>query len=222
MIGGPVYTLKRMPEPRHPIREKGDPMPRISRSSKSLLAILLTLSLAFAAVIQAQDDSAPLPDFRQSLGISPFLFLGGLGGNYEFLASPRHGLMAEGAYQFAGAASGSYNAGLGYRFHFTPSMESGFLGAFARYGFIHAEAKGEVNDKTTTYKYESPFLLLGANIGTKWQWANGVALTLRGGYGFPVYTDFTWTPTDPEPKFIKTLVETLVGLDLEFSVGYSF
>ncbi len=79
-----------------------------------------------------------------------------------------------------------------------------------------------VNDTKTTFGYESPFFLLGANIGTKWQWANGVALTLRGGYGIPLLTDFTWTPTDPEPEIIKSIVEFFVGLDLEFSVGYSF
>lgn len=183
-----------------------------------LAALLFTFS---AAAVRAEEASAPPKVFRQSIGISPFAVLGGIDGNYEYLVSDRHGLVAEGGYAVAGASKGSYHGGAGYRFHFTPGMESGFLGIFVRYGRLKGEAEGEVNDQKTRFAYETPLFAIGPNIGTKWQWDNGLAMTLRGGYGYAV-SDLEWSPTEPEPKFIGSLVETLLGLDAEFTLGYSF
>lgn len=34
--------------------------------------------------------------------------------------------------------------------------------------------------------------------------------------------DVRWTPTDPEPDYLKPITEFFLGVDLEFSIGYSF
>lgn len=194
-------------------------MPPLIRSRTMIAALLLCICSAAAA--GAEEASAPPKEFRQSIAVSPFSVLGGIDGNYEYLVAGRHGLVAEGGYAMAGSSKGSYNAGAGYRFHFTPGMESGFLGVFVRYGHLKGEVEGEVNEEKTRFGYETPLFAIGPNIGTRWQWDNGFAMTLRGGYGY-VVSDIEWSPTEPEPEFLGTLVETLLGLDAEFTFGYSF
>lgn len=185
--------------------------------------MIATLGLAVFAptTARAEYDSAPPREFRQSIGISPFAVLGGLAGNYERLVAPGHGVLAEATYSVAGVAQGAYSVGAGYRYHFRPTLEGGFLGVFTHYGNLKGEVEGEVDDQKTKYSYETPLFAIGLNIGNRWQWDNGFAMSLRGGYGYAV-SDFKWSPTEPQPKFIGSLLETLVGLDAEFTLGYSF
>lgn len=193
-------------------------LPAVFRGLCAQGCLILLTALSSA---RAQEESGSDRDFRQSVALSPLFFLGGISGNYEYLTAERHGLMVEGGYNYAGPSAGSYSAGAGYRFHFSPGMEGGFLGAFVRYADLEGEAEGEVDDVKTDYTWKATVLAIGANIGTKWQWENGVALTLRGGYGYPI-SDVEWSPADPEPEFIETIVKVVLGLDLEFTVGYSF
>jgi hypothetical protein len=105
--------------------------------------------------------------------------------------------------------------GAGYRYHFHPGMESLFAGAFVRYG----ELDLEVPIKDETFGLSGTALLVGANVGYRWQWGNGLSLALRGGYGIPVLKDLDWTPSEPEEAGV---FETFMGLDLELNLGYSF
>src|SRR5262245_48647145 len=84
-----------------------------------LLAIPALLPLpSVAAGSEEEEEEAPALPFRQSIALSPFILLGGLSGNYEYLLGYRHGLLAEGSYGIVGDSKGSWSAGAGYRFHF--------------------------------------------------------------------------------------------------------
>ena len=68
-------------------------------------------------------------------------------------------------------------------------------------------------------------LLLGylAVIGPlDWQWKNGVAIVVRGGYGYQINPIYKWSPSIPIDNNKKSQIEALQGLDLELSIGYSF
>ncbi len=77
-------------------------------------------------------------------------------------------------------------------------------------------------DNEVEYEVEGGLAAAGANLGYRWQWGNGVAMSLRGGYGYPIWSDVEWTPDDGENEDFKGIFEALMGLDLELSVGYSF
>lgn len=206
-------------------------MTDISRIVRPFLAALTLLSAlafiptqAFAGDVEEEEteDESPALPFRQSVGLSPFILVGGLSGNYEYLLGYRHGLMAEGSYGLLGDASGSWSVGAGYRFHFFPGMGGPFLGAFTRGGFVTTKVPLEEKAGKKTYSLESPVTLLGANGGYRWQGEKGWNLVVRGGYGYPVVSDFRWSPTDPEDADIKGIIEGFMGLDVELTLGYSF
>ena len=94
-------------------------------------------------------------------------------------------------------------------------MESLFAGAFVRYGELDLELPIE----DVTYGMSGTALFVGANVGYRWQWGNGISLSLRGGYGIPVVKDLDWSPSEPDEA---GLFEAILGLDLELNVGYSF
>ena len=110
----------------------------------------------------------------------------------------------------------------GYRFHFSPGLEGLFLGAFLRTGGIASEVEYKDGDDEVEYEVEGGLAAAGANLGYRWQWGNGVAMSLRGGYGYPFWSDVEWSPDDGENEDFKGIFEALMGLDLELSVGYSF
>jgi hypothetical protein len=168
------------------------------------------------------EEETPAHAFTRSVGVTPLVFLGQLYANYEQLLVPRHGLLAEGGYVFFGPSSGSWSASLGYRYHFSPGLEGLFVGAFLRTGAFNSEVEYKNEDDEVTYDVEGGMAAAGANLGYRWQWGNGVAMSLRGGYGYPFWSDVEWTPDDGENEDFKGVFEALMGLDLEVSVGYSF
>ncbi len=185
--------------------------------SINIRACCIAVVFLHAFPIYSQNQSKNESDFTHSLSISPYAVLGAFDGNYEYLAGGRHGLVVEGGYTALGVSSGTYRYGGGYRLHFSPRMESGFVGLFLYTGFLAGELKGE----DATYRFESPITNIGINAGKKWVWANGFTIALRGGWGY-ANSDFTWAPSSPEPEWIGKLMEALIGLDSELSLGYSF
>lgn len=201
------------------------PRPARSPRFRPLPVLLAVLLLGTAEPRAAEDDveeDAPAHAFTHSIGVAPLVFLGSFYANYETLLAPRHGLLAEGGYAFAGPSSGSWGASLGYRYHFTPGLEGLFAGAFVRTGALASEVEIKDGDDESTYDVEGGYATAGANLGYRWQWVNGVAMSLRGGYGYPFWSEVEWSPDDDKHGTVKDVFEALMGLDLELSVGYSF
>lgn len=184
-------------------------------------ALAIGVSEARAGDEEVEED-APAYNFNRSIAFTPLIFLGQLYANYEHLLAKRHGLLAEGGYNFFGPSSGSWAGALGYRYHFSPGLEGLFAGAFLKSGYLTSELEIDAEGTKTKYDVEGPQTTAGANLGYRWQWGNGVAATLRGGYGYPFLTDIEWSPDNGEDEGIKDFIEATFGLDLELTVGYSF
>ena len=202
----------------------------VSHASKQILfllcSLLVTLSLcissAFAQQKAVEQEQVELP-LRNSISVSSFILLGSLQINYEYLLWKRHGLMAEGYYAFAGTSVDSWTLGASYRYHFKPSLKGLFVNAFYRHGGnFTSTIKLKENNTTNTYKLTTQLNVLGLGVGNRWQWKNGLAVVLRGGYGYQINPNYKWSPNVPADNTIKSKHEAQLGLDLELSVGYSF
>ena len=69
---------------------------------------------------------------------------------------------------------------------------------------------------------QSNLNLVGIGAGYRWQWKNGLNALIRGGYGYQINANYNWTPFEPKDLKRKNRAEALQGMDLEFSIGYSF
>lgn len=190
----------------------------------SLFLLLLTSTMVHAQKTEPteQPEQTAKP-FRHSISLSSFILLGSLQVNYEYLVEKRHGLLAEGYYAFAGMSANSWTMGLSYRYHFKPSLTGLFANAFYRYSPEFSNTyKIEEDNNVNTYNLKTRLNVLGLGAGYRWQWKNGLAAVVRGGYGYQIKPTYNWTPSLPIDNSDQTSREAQLGLDLEFSVGYSF
>ena len=159
---------------------------------------------------------------RNAVSLSSFIFLGSVGLNYERLVGKHHGLLAEGYYSFAGSSKNTLTIGLSYRYHFKPSLKGFFVNGFFRYGDVHNTSKQTENGNSNNYEMQTNLKLLGLGLGNRWQWRNGFAILLRGGYGYQINPVYKWSPSIPLDNNKKTRIEAMQGLDIEIGFGYSF
>lgn len=174
----------------------------------------------------------PAPAWGEnSVNISPLgVLFGSYALNFEHLVDGRHGLIAEGQFSSSSnedAKSTSFGAGIGYRYHWSGSQDSGFVGAMAAYQV------GTGNATVTTSSGGTQSFDLGisaasvtANIGRRWAWEGGFNVTLRFGVGRAWY-DISSDSSDPNVqeaiRFTDALLNALpVALDGELSIGWIF
>lgn len=168
-----------------------------------------------------EEDATPRYPFTRSVGLAPGTMLGSPAANMEYLLGYRHGLLVEGSASLIGPSAGSWAFGGGYRFHLNLGLEGPFLGAFVRSAEVRSKIPFE-EEKTRTYDLEASLVLVGFNLGYRWMGRKGWNVVARGGFGNPVESDFRWSPAEPENQDQKGLVEGLMGLDLEITMGYAF
>ena len=159
---------------------------------------------------------------RNSISLSSFILLGSVQLNYERLIGKHHGLLAEGYYSFAGSSKKTLTIGCSYRYHFKPSLKGFFINGYFRYGDVYNTSAFTENGNSKTYEMQTNLKLIGLGLGNRWQWKNGLAMVVRGGYGYQINPVYKWSPSIPLDNNKKSQIEALQGLDLELSVGYSF
>lgn len=187
--------------------------------------VFFTFVVLTAFNLHAQDND------KHSINIRPLPFLNRtVGINYEYLVAPKHGIVFDTKYRLPGADLSGYSAGLSWRNHTKGGMGSFFWGVFTTYSHVGSEAEVTINDVTTDYPFEINALKVGLNLGKRFLIEDsGFNFTLRGGYGYPILYDFSWT-TLGEPDEVPNEVDQLIngvgkilsGFDLELSFGYSF
>jgi hypothetical protein len=189
----------------------------------ALILVAVASASGSSVVWDSLEEEAETPKYPQtmSVGVPSGLLFGGLGATVEYLLGYRHGLLAEGSFDLLGPSAGSWAAGTGYRFHFRPGLDGPFLGLFLRRAGVRTEIPLDESPKMT-YDLEADLLLAGANLGYRWMSAKGWNAVVRGGFGNPVESEIRWGPTEPKDKDQKELIESFMGLDLEFTVGYAF
>jgi hypothetical protein len=211
---------------RFPIPARALRFPRRFRFLPLLAVAALALGVSAARAEDEDVEEESFYAFNRAIGFDPvsIFFSGSLYGNYEQLLGLRHGLLAEGGYAVLGDYSGTWSAAAGYRYHFSPGLEGLFAGTYLKTSVFSLEnLKIERKNSKYAYDVEGPYLSLGANLGYRWQWGNGLAATLRGGYGFPIFSDLEWSPDDGRNEDMKNIIENvLFGLDIEMTMGYSF
>ena len=188
----------------------------------TLLAIFSLSNFTTLAQNIHKGNDTTYSNYRNSISLSSFIFLGSVQLNFERLIGKHHGLMAEGYYSFAGSSKNTSTIGFAYRYHFKPSLNGFFINGFFRYGDVHNTSTQTENGNSNKYKMKTNLKLVGLGLGNRWQWKNGLGIVVRGGYGYQINPVYTWSPSIPLDNNKKSQIEAIQGLDLELSVGYSF
>ncbi len=168
-------------------------------------------------------------NFSNSFNVCPFSAAFGLySGNYEHLFDGTHGVVTRFDYE---SISDSYSNNpvelngfgfiLNYRYHLSGSMESIFIGSYARYRIY----EGNGVDGITKFDFNISEWSFGLNAGKRWVWDNGFNVTFALGYGFSTSS----RETNPNTSTIRSTINafeneyTFFGPFLgELSVGYAF
>jgi len=207
-------------------------------ASFALAASLLTSGTAFAedAKPEAKADAPKKdgPDGTNSINLNPLSLLGGYYGvSYEHLFDRTHGLLIE-PFLYRKASgdtkSSSFGGYAGYRWHWSKSQNSGFLGvnAGAAFGTGSASITTSVNGVSTTKSFDvnTRVIEVTGNVGRRFAWDNGFNLTLRIGAGYAnrkVSTDSKDADAQRVVKLVDDLIKFLpIALDGEVSIGFIF
>ena len=197
---------------------------------KKGLMIGLGAAALYSGQALAQDEAKQPamdgPPGVNSVNINPLgALFGSYSVNYERLFDRQHGLLVEGVFSSTSNDDSEASAGgllLGYRWHWSKSQDSGFLGANTSYqaGSGEGTVNGEKFEVSVT---QLDFTL---NVGRRWAWDGGFNVTFRFGVGRAVRT-FDTTSNDPDAQRAVQLVEDAyeilpVSLDGELSIGWVF
>lgn len=197
--------------------------------------IILIVVVGFSASALANSPNAKpvvemVPTGVNSVNINP---LGALFGdysvNFEHLVNGSHGLIAEGVFSSTSDDNGTTTqagAAVGYRWHWSGTQDSGFLGAMLGYksGTSDVTVVSSGISKSFDLTVSAPSITF--NIGRRWAWQSGLNVTIRFGVGRAAY-DITSTSTDADVQEAIKLADDMmnafpVTLDGELSVGWIF
>jgi hypothetical protein len=188
------------------------------------------ISIFMSSPLMAQEKTIlTKPEFKHALNICPIAPVFGIYAlNYEYLFSPKNGMVARieyedvpKAYTDASIESNGWAFSLNYRRHFSGEMDSFFVGAYSRYRIY----KGNGTLDTQNFDFDLPSVTLGLNAGKRWVWNKGFNLTISAGYGF----SFDDRQATPSSNAIKSALDQLEK-DYDFispffgelSIGYAF
>jgi Protein of unknown function (DUF3575) len=147
------------------------------------------------------------------------LLQGAFSVNYEYLLAHQHGLVLKGSY-YDGWGLGSHGESgeLDYRWHFSRSMNSGFIGAFINVGRNYGNVSDLWYSSDDTDSYKQTYVTIGPDIGKRWISPWGFSIVAQVGYGY------TWSKfDDPVPdQSTQDKLKWLTGFNYEVSLGYAF
>lgn len=147
--------------------------------------------------------------------------------NYEYLVDGHHGLAArlELAPTLDTAAVDGTELALvlNYRYHFSPKMQSAFVGAYARARYVYGE--GSVDGMS--FDFDAPEVNVGLNFGYRWIISHGINVVIAAGYGYSWQvknvSDSRQAARDAFAAYVDNNGEFVdAPFYGEFSVGYAF
>lgn len=203
-----------------------------SHVAVSVFAALSAASLAAAtplgdAPVETENSDAPdapEPDadaYSTSIHMSPLTLLGGFAGSIERQIDGPHAVQLGAGWTGYGISQG-VEIGLNYRFYLGEPLDSAFVGAFALYGDI--EAEGAFGKSSEDYEFAVQFYRFGLNCGRRWVFSSGFSILVRGGYGYLIQA-VDWrapAPSQAEQSDFESTLGWLLGVDAEFSLGWTF
>ncbi len=170
-------------------------------------------------------EADPLLKKHSFNAVTPFdMSLGFFAGYYEYLKDGHHGLIFQAEYNRPFWGGTDFLAGsLGYRYHWSGSQDSGFIGANIRYGAGGTEGRTQSGEK---FDIDFSSLVMTANIGRRWAWDSGFNVTLRFGGGradVNVSTESQSEEAQRSVRATKALLAILpIAIDSELTVGWIF
>ncbi len=203
----------------------------------------MTGMLSFFAV-NAAEPSVAKPQREPERNVISFripdAFFSSFFFNFERLVGDRHGLVVEvgkvGAYRLKingtdWRTHDGYTLGAQYRFHFWKGLNSLFLGAFLKYGSV-AGTIYQVSNAAVLFNstigqpqmgFTTSYLIIGLNVGHRFIWYPGIALTLRMGAG-PVISNYKYSTEDfaANRDAFSKFFDNILRIDFEVSLGYAF
>jgi hypothetical protein len=186
------------------------------------LAVLVFCALPFDNSFSQEAAGSRI--VRNTINVGPLsAAFGNVDGYYEHLFGKKHGLMIEATYMALETAKG-YSMRLDYRYHFfwKPNhrgLNSPFWGPFI-YG---EKSKNVLVIGGASYDLNYQAVKAGIQLGRRWIFWRFVNGCLEIGYGFPVYTKYTWSPSRPSGADLVELLATIgYGLMGEASLGFAF
>ncbi len=193
-------------------------------------AIIFSMLLTTNIIAQEKEKvTSKVSEFKHALNICPIAPLFGIYAvNYEYLFSPKNGIVARieyedvpKAYTDAHIESNGLAFSLNYRRHLAGQLESVFWGSYARYRTYKGD--GEIDSEK--FDFTLPSFTIGLNAGKRWIWNSGFNITLSAGYGF----SFDKRNTTPDSNAINSALDQLEKeydfmspLYGELSIGFAF
>jgi hypothetical protein len=162
------------------------------KSKLAIFAICILLCSNLAAQVEKESDSSslvsPRIEFKHALNVCPIAPVFGIYAiNYEYLISPKNGIVARFEYEAvpdtytdANIESSGKAFTLNYRRHLKEGMNSLFLGAYTRY----RKYKGDGELDSEKFDFTLSSYTFGLNAGKRWAWNSGFNIVFSVGYGY--------------------------------------
>jgi hypothetical protein len=144
------------------------------------------------------------------------------GAGYERKILNNHALMGELVYIGLEEAF-SLGAGVHYRYHLSPRLDSFYFGPFLRYSYNQGETEPESGPgPAADQEFTAHGVVLGGSVGQRWIVGPGIILGARLGMG---YTVLLINSSRNDPALDQRVLDLLrfpLGIDGELSVGWAF
>ncbi len=188
------YTLNKVNDFKNHISNRNEMIEVISkifRIKQGLLMFYLLLTCNVMAqeseTFSSSRSETSGSQFSNSINMCPISVAFGLySTNFEHLFGQTHGIVGRFDYE---AISDSYSDNpikvsgygfiLNYRYHFSHSMESIYIGSYVRYRIYD----GNGTAGSTNFNFKIKEATIGLNAGKRWVWENGFNITFSLGYG---------------------------------------
>jgi hypothetical protein len=179
--------------------------------------------------LSTTDSSSNQKEFNQAINFCPGGIIFGIYAiNYEYLIGQKHGLVPRFDYESVSETLSNdtmeaigYAFTFNYRWHFSRSMNSFYVGSYVRYKLY----EGNATDGATKFDFTLHEYTIGLNAGKRWVWNSGININCAFGYGISQLNKET-EPTSPSndaklDEFIDeyTFIGPFYG---EISIGYAF
>lgn len=194
-------------------------------SKNHLLKLLIVLVLATNTSYAQEKNEIK----RHAINFCPGgIAFGIFSANYEYLITPKNGIVARVDYEAIPKTYTSANIEsngkafiLNYRRHFSGEMNSFYAGVYTRFRVY----KGEGNINSQEFDFKIPEVTVGLNVGKRWVFKSGFNINLSFGYGVSFQNKKLSIDNNEVSSSVDSWEDSYDFIDPflgEFSIGYSF
>lgn len=198
---------------------------KVSTTKNQVIKVLLVLILGINTSMSQEKSELK----RHAINFCPGgIAFGIFSANYEYLVTPKNGIVARFDYEAIPKTYTSANIEsngkafiLNYRRHFSENMNSFYAGAYTRFRVY----KGEGNINSQEFDFKIPEVTVGLNVGKRWVFKSGFNINLSFGYGVSFQNKKLSIDNNEVSSSVDSWEDSYDFIDPflgEFSIGYSF